>query len=136
MASDSQGRQPDPRQFHNNVASYSRNRYWPSRSYVEQVALQRMEQLLQTALAPETYDLDMANAMFTIVVQILDRAQIIDNDLWGTQVEFIKQLFTNRDTLCVARYSEGHNLFEVSKSCGQLYSNARPLAVCVPPFCF
>ena len=61
-----------------------------------------MEQLLQEALAPETYDIVISNAMFTIVGQVVDRVQLLDAELWISHVDLIRRLWHDRDAICHA----------------------------------
>ena len=80
--------------------TYKRTRPWPSRSYAVSTAVQSLDQLLQEALAPHTCDLDIVSAMFSIIVQMIDRLQLTHRHVYDNEIKLITRLAFNRGEIC------------------------------------
>ena len=63
--------------IHNNsvtkiISTYAYKTVWPSRRYLNGLGAQMMTGRLLNELIPETTDVDVVNAMYTIVIQLVD----------------------------------------------------------------
>ncbi len=59
-----------------------------------------MDQRLQKLVLSQTVDLDIANAMFVVVRQMLDRLEIVDKAQWAEEMSTLVALAERRDELC------------------------------------
>ena len=69
--------------YKENEVTYIRNHPWRTRRYTHTpCAIQNAPQLLQVALVPQTLDIDIECCMFTLIGQMIDRLEIVDERKW------------------------------------------------------
>lgn len=79
---------------------YAYNHGWPSRRYAtSRLAAQGMEQRLQCAAFQNTVGVDMKNAMFAILQQVVHRSGIVDRETWKPELDLLERLATDRETV-------------------------------------
>ena len=109
-----------PSTIFKNEVDYEQKTPWPSRTYVNGFGFQSLPQLFQEALGPSTLDLDISNAMFVIIDQIITKLQVIENPIWTTFIKLIKELATDRDELIRTKLKcsipEGKQIIQDRKS--------------------
>ena len=62
--------------------------------------MQSLDQLLQEALVPHTCDLDIVCAMFSLIVQMIDRLQLQNIHCYEREIALISGLAFQRDDIC------------------------------------
>ena len=80
---------------------YQGNVDWRSRSYADSTpAAQRMDQRLQKMLLDDTVDFDIKNCMPMLLVQIVSRLRLRDQQAWKEEMETLRRVAFERDDWC------------------------------------
>lgn len=71
----------------------------PGRRFVRKFGAQNMPRRALQVLVPHTHDLDICNAVFTIVDQLVARLDIRDRALYGAELETLSRIRNDRTTV-------------------------------------
>ena len=104
---------------------YSCRRPWRTRRIADQKAAQNMPQFLQCLLLPHTTDIDMVNAMMSLLPQIIRRIGV-DESEWEDQIKLLDKLALHRDMLC-------KDVLKVSVAVGKSLLTKTLLGETLPP---
>ena len=69
----------------------------PARAFASARGLQHLTRRMQKVLAPLTHDLDIKQAMNDLSYQLVEKLDLVDKDLFATEIALLGALASNRD---------------------------------------
>ena len=87
--------------IHQVNVSYIRSRPWRTRRFTRN-RIHIVPQFIQEVVVPIAIDADIANCMFTLTKQVLDRLQV-DTTMWRREIATLDLLCNHTAAVCVEK---------------------------------
>ncbi len=88
-------------QVYNTTVTHHWLHDWAGRRHAQgPMVAQTVDQRLQKLVLSQTVDLDISNAMFVILKQVLERLDVVDKVQWAEELSTLTDLAVRRDDIC------------------------------------